>query len=122
GTPESLRVQAYRTDPDATLLGPLKATSVAAGDVSGFSTPLVSQSGVGRGAMITNRPVERRDAFDRTDFRGELPNGWDAELYRNGQLLGFATNRADGRYEFLDVPLLYGQNRFEIVLYGPQGQ
>lgn len=122
GTPESLRVQAYRTDPDATLLGPLKATSVAAGDVSGFSTPLVSQSGAGRGAMITNRPVERRDAFDRTDFRGELPNGWDAELYRNGQLLGFATNRADGRYEFLDVPLLYGQNRFEIVLYGPQGQ
>ena len=48
--------------------------------------------------------------------------GWDAELYRNGQLLAFAENRADGRYEFIDVPLLYGQNRFEVVLYGPQGQ
>ena len=72
--------------------------------------------------MVTNRPVERRDSFDRTDFRGELPQGWDAELYRNGQLLMFANDRADGRYEFLDVPLLYGQNRFEIVLYGPQGQ
>ena len=122
GSPESLRVQAYRTDPDARLLGPLKATMVAAGDVSGFSTPLAAQSSAGRGAMVTNRPVERRDSFDRTDFRGGLPNGWDAELYRNGQLLMFANDRADGRYEFLDVPLLYGQNRFEIVLYGPQGQ
>ena len=122
GVPESLRVQAYRTDPEGRLLGPLKATSVAAGDISGFSTPLVAQSSAGRGAMVTNRPVERRDSFDRTDFRGELPQGWDAELYRNGQLLMFANDRADGRYEFLDVPLLYGQNRFEIVLYGPQGQ
>lgn len=120
--PESFRIQAYRTDPNGRLLGPLKATTVAAGDVSGFSTPLVSQSSAGRGAMVTNRPVERRDAFDTTDFRGELPSGWDAELYRNGQLLMFAANRSDGRYEFLDVPLLYGQNRFEIVLYGPQGQ
>ena len=120
--PESLRVQAYRTDPEGRLLGPLKATTVAAGDVSGFSTPLVSQASAGRGAMVTNRPVERHDSFDRADFRGDLPNGWDAELYRNDQLLMFANDRADGRYEFLDVPLLYGQNRFEIVLYGPQGQ
>lgn len=122
GVPESLRLQAYRTDPQSRLLGPLKATQVAIGDVSGVSTALVSQSGVGRGAFISNRPVERRDAFDRTDFRGELPSGWDAELYRNGQLLVFAETRADGRYEFLDVPLLYGQNDFEVVLYGPQGQ
>lgn len=122
GVPQSLRVQAYRTDPQGRLLGPLKATQVAVGDVSGVSTALVAQSGVGRGVFLSNRPVERRDAFDRTDFRGELPNGWDAELYRNGQLLAFAETRADGRYEFLDVPLLYGRNDFEVVLYGPQGQ
>ena len=122
GVPENLRVRAYRTDPKGQLLGPLKATHFALGDVSTFSTPLVSQSVAGRGALVTNRPVERPDSFDRTSFRGELPNGWDAELYRNGQLLAFAENRTDGRYEFLDVPLLYGQNRIEVVLYGPQGQ
>jgi hypothetical protein len=122
GIPQSLRLRAYRTDPNGELLGPLKATHFELGDVSGTSSPLVSQSTAGRGAMITNRPIERPDSFARTDFRGELPNGWDAELYRNGQLLAVMTNRADGRYEFLDVPLLYGQNRFEIVLYGPQGQ
>ncbi len=122
GIPANIRLRAYRTDPDGKLLGPLKATQWAAGDVSGVSTPLVSQSSVGRGAFVTNRPLQNPQNFDRTDFRGELPTGWDAELYRNGQLLGFASDRADGRYEFLDVPLLYGQNRFEIILYGPQGQ
>lgn len=122
GVPENVRLRAYRTDPKGELLGPLKATHFALGDVSTFSTPLVSQSVAGRGALVTNRPIERPDSFDRTSFRGELPSGWDAELYRNGQLLAFAENRSDGRYEFIDVPLLYGQNRFEVVLYGPQGQ
>lgn len=120
--PETLRVRAYRTDADGQLLGPLKATQVAVGDVSGFSTQLASGNTIGRGASITNRPLQRPDNFDRTSFRGELPVGWDAELYRNGELLAFAIDRADGRYEFADVPLQYGRNAFEIVLYGPQGQ
>jgi hypothetical protein len=122
GVPESLRVRAYRSDADGKLLGPLKATQVAIGDVSGFSTQLAAGTSTGRGAMVTNRPLERPDNFDKKTFRGELPVGWDAELYRNGELLAFAIDRADGRYEFPDVPLNYGQNRFEIVLYGPQGQ
>ena len=122
GVPASLRVRAYRTDPDGKLLGGLHATHVAVGDVQGISTGLVAQTGVGRGFVVTNRPVDQPQNFDRTDFRGELPRGWDAELYRNGALLAFANDRADGRYEFLNVPLQYGQNRFEVVLYGPQGQ
>lgn len=120
GKPASLRMRAYRTDPEGKL--PLGATTIAAGDVTAMASPIVSSGAIGRGAMITNRPVDRPDTFDRTSFRGELPVGWDAELYRNGQLLAFAQNRSDGRYEFVQVPLLYGQNRFEIVLYGPQGQ
>jgi hypothetical protein len=122
GIPQSLRVRAYRTDPHGELLGPLQATHFELGDVGGTSSPLVAQSSVGRGAMVTNRPIERPDSFARTDFRGELPSGWDAELYRNGQLLAVVTDKGNGRYEFLDIPLLYGQNRFETVLYGPQGQ
>ncbi len=120
--PDSLRVRAYRNDPDGRMLGALKATQIAVGDVTGQASQLVTESSVGRGAFVSNRPLERQSTFDRTDFRGELPNGWDAELYRNDQLIGFAMTRADGRYEFLNIPLLYGQNRFEVVLYGPQGQ
>jgi len=122
GIPDSVRLRLYRTDPKAGLLGPLKATHVAVGDVSTVSTSLGAQNTIGRGAFITNRPIERPANFDRTTFRGELPEGWDAELYRNEQLIDFATSRGDGRYEFVDVALLYGQNRFEVILYGPQGQ
>jgi hypothetical protein len=123
GVPATLRLRAYRSDPDGKLLGPLGATHIGFGDVSGFSTPLVSQSTIGRGFVITNRPLEQPDSYDRTNFRGDLPAGWDAELYRNGQLLAFSSGVAgSSRYEFLDVPLLYGNNSFEIILYGPQGQ
>lgn len=122
GIPENLRIRTYKTDPEGGLLGPLKATHWALGDVATNATPLGVQTTAGRGAFITNRPLNRPDSFDRTTFRGELPNGWDAELYRNEQLIGFTQSRGDGRYEFLDVELLYGQNRFEVVLYGPQGQ
>jgi hypothetical protein len=122
GVPESLRVRGYRTDPDGGLLGPLNATHFALGDVSTNSTPLGIQTTVGRGAFVTNRPLNRPASFDRTTFRGELPDGWDAELYRNDQLIGYVQSRGDGRFEFIDVQLQYGQNRFEVVLYGPQGQ
>jgi hypothetical protein len=122
GVPDSLRTRLYRTDPEGRLLGALKATHYGVGDVGLLSTGIVAAPAPGRGAVLTNRPVERPDAFDKTDFRGDLPAGWDAELYRNGQLLAFTSPNGDGRYEFIDVPLQYGANRFEIVLYGPQGQ
>lgn len=122
GVPDSLRMRLYRTDQQGRLLGPLKATHYGVGDVSLLSTGIVAASAPGRGAVLTNRPIERPDAFDKTTFRGDLPAGWDAELYRNGQLLAFTSPNGDGRYEFIDVPLQYGANRFEIVLYGPQGQ
>ncbi len=120
--PASLRVRAYRSDPDGRLLGPLRATRVAVGDVSSLSSPIGVQPVAGRGAIVTNRTLDLPDSFDRTTFRGELPAGWDAELYRNGQLIAFASPDSSGRYEFVDVRLMYGLNRFEIVLYGPQGQ
>ena len=120
--PDSLRLRAYRTDPDGGLLGPLKATQIAAGDVESFAGALTGQSAVGRGVFVTNRPVTRSSRFAVTALRGELPAGWDAELYRNGQLLAFQASRADGRYEFPDVELRFGENRLEVVLYGPQGQ
>lgn len=122
GVPESLRLRTYKTDPAGGLLGRLHATHFAVGDVATNATALGIQNTAGRGAFITNRPLNLPASFDRTVFRGELPDGWDAELYRNDQLIGYVQSRGDGRFEFLDVQLLYGQNRFEIVLYGPQGQ
>ena len=122
GRPDSLRFKAFRSDPDGQLLGPLKATHVALGDVEGVSSAIIGSSAAGRGAIVTNKPVVLPQNFDRTSFTGELPSGWDAEIYRNGELLGFASGGPDQRYRFDDIPLIYGENRFEIISYGPQGQ
>ncbi len=122
GKPNLLRLRAFRSDPDGGLLGPLKATHVGVGDVEGFDTRLTGSVAAGRGAVITNRPLTARTAFDRTRIEGDLPTGWEAELYRNGELLGFAKSDASQRYVFDDVQLLYGENQVRVVLYGPQGQ
>lgn len=122
GIPDTFRFKAFRADPDAALLGPLKATTYAVGDVEGVSSALAGTGTPGRGAMITNQPLNTPAAFDRTSFSGELPAGWEAELYRNGELIAFSEGGPDRRYQFSEVQLLYGDNRFEIVSYGPQGQ
>ncbi|MEO7365401.1 MAG: carboxypeptidase regulatory-like domain-containing protein, partial [Sphingomicrobium sp.] len=122
GIPNSLRMRAYRSDPEGGLLGPLKATHFGFGDVAGLDSRLSGSPTTGRGAIVTNRPLFSPTAFDRTRFEGDLPSGWDAEIYRNGELLAFAKPTSDQRYRFEDVQLLYGENRITIVLYGPQGQ
>jgi hypothetical protein len=122
GMPSLLRLRAYRSDPDAKLLGPLKATHFGFGDVEGFESRLTGSAASGRGAVVTNRPLSAQAAFDRTRFEGDLPSGWEAEIYRNGELLGFAKADGSQRYVFDNVQLLYGENQVNIVLYGPQGQ
>ena len=122
GRPQSVRVRAFRSDPDGGLLGPLDATHFEFGDVTGHSSKLLGPGINGRGVAVTNQPLFTPASFDRTRFEGELPAGWEAELYRNGQLLAFARSGDDQRYHFDDVQLLYGDNQVDIVLYGPQGQ
>jgi hypothetical protein len=122
GRPSTLWLRAFRSDPEAGLLGPLKATHFAFGDVAGLDSGLGGSSANGRGAVVTNRPLFNPTAFDKTRFEGELPVGWEAELYRNGELLAFARSDGTSRYVFEDVQLLYGENKISIVLYGPQGQ
>jgi hypothetical protein len=122
GRPTALRIKGYRNDAKSQLLGDFLASSAAIGDITSYSSSLVAQGTSGRGIAATNRPIDQPDVFDRTSLRGELPQGWDAELYRNDQLLQVTQPTADGRYEFVDIPLLFGFNRLEVVLYGPQGQ
>lgn len=122
GAPNEWRTRFYRRDPDARLLGPLKATNVALGDINSMATSLATISKSGRGLSLSNRPLDQDSRFDVITLRGDLPNGWEVELYRNGELLAVSGRDSSGRYLFQDVPLLYGSNHLEIVRYGPQGQ
>ncbi len=123
GLPKNIWARLYRSDPEGKLLGPLRATHVAAGDVPGLSSTFAGAGANGRGLVVTNRPLNQIGSFDRTEFRGRLQEGWDAELYRNGTLVAFDSDPdGKGEYVFPNVDLMIGDNDYEIVLHGPQGQ
>jgi len=124
-TPDTTRVTDARltfrradlVDP---LPGPLK--DVQAGDVSRRALTRIGGLGRGRGITLSSFPIERAEQFDTTTIEGNAPSNYEAELFRNGRLLRFQRTGDDGRYEFEDVALLFGNNRLRVVLYGPQGQ
>lgn len=116
------RVELGRQDPDARLLGPLRASAFSFGDVSTANLPMGLRGTAGRGATLTNGALSQVSVFDKVDFRGELPNGNEVELYRNNTLIASTRTPVNGRYEFLQVPVDFGLNVFRLVFYGPQGQ
>lgn len=111
-----------RRDPAGGLLGPLRAREYAVGDVLYPGLGSISLPHSGPGFLLSNFPLERQSQFDRHTFRGDLPQGWEVELYQNGALIGFQQSRGDGLYQFENVALLFGLNVFRLVFYGPQGQ
>ncbi len=123
GALDEFRLMLGRKDPEAQLLGPLQATEFAFGDINLPGITLLDRAQApGKGALISNHPLSQQNQFDSHSFRGNLPPGWDVELYHNDSLLAFQQSRADGQYNFDDVPLLYGMNYFKLIFYGPFGE
>lgn len=120
---QDVRLTLGRTDPDGGLLGLLHARSALAGSVAVPGVSGVSfGSATGNGVAIGNRPLNQPARFDRHTLQGELPPGWDVELYFNNALVRVQSARADGKYVFDDLPLVYGANEFRLVFHGPLGQ
>jgi hypothetical protein len=118
----SARIKAERRSLTGNLLGPLHATYAAAGDVYSPALSLGPRSIGGAGAVFSTGRLEQASVFERINLRGELPQGFDVELYVNDILRAGQNTAAQGRYEFLDVPLVRGVNVVRIVSYGPHGQ
>jgi len=119
---DRLRLSGGRRSDRANLLGPFRATQFRVGDIVSNSIPLVAQSSLGRGVYFSNRPVFQSSEFDATNFVGDALPGWEVELFHNSTLIELQIIGVDGRYEFLKVPILYGNNTFKLVFHGPQGQ
>jgi hypothetical protein len=117
------RLTLARHDPGAGLLGPLRARSVELGSIIVPGIDNVSVASLpGNGLRISNRPLVRPLDFSRHIVQGNLPPGWDVELYFNEALIGLQRANANGRYRFDDLPLIAGVNEFRLVFYGPLGQ
>lgn len=121
-SPSDLRVTLGRQDPDAGLLGPLNARTLQIGSLSSASVENITSGIVGRGVIVSNRPLSQPTQFDRQTFQGDLTPGWDVELFYNDALVGFQQPNADGLYSFEDFPLGYGRNDFKLVFHGPLGE
>ncbi|NHZ97513.1 hypothetical protein [Massilia sp. CCM 8734] len=123
GAGAGARMTLARNDPDAGLLGPLHARTIALGSVLAAGVADIAHAGSGRaGVAISNRALGQSPRTDRHTLQGDLPPGWDVELYFNDALIGFQQARPDGRYRFDDQPLIYGSNEFRLVFHGPLGQ
>jgi len=117
------RLTLSRNAPDASLLGPLHARTVAIGNVAlPALNNVVRAVGGGNGMVVSNRPLNQPSSYGLHTLRGDLPPGWDVTLYFNDALIAFQQSRPDGLYQFADQPLVYGNNEFRLVFNGPLGQ
>ncbi len=120
---EDFRLTLGRKEPEGGLLAPLDATEFSLGHLTEPRLALINQpSTIEAGVSISSFPLGRQIEFDRHRFIGELLPNWEVELYRNNALIGYRAGPVNGQYDFQDVPLLFGNNHFRLVFYGPQGQ
>ncbi|MFK8020779.1 MAG: hypothetical protein AB8B86_13485 [Pseudomonadales bacterium] len=101
---------------------PANIAYAALGDVFGASDALIFNGGQGLGFDLEFGEARRSSDFGKRVIEGDAAPGWEVEIHRNGVYLGFQLVQADGRYHFDDIPVEYGQNLFDITLYGPNGQ
>jgi hypothetical protein len=106
-------------DPD--LLGFMKARSYMMGDISGLGVPLTGDSEQGLGFRVSDNPLSGVNYQD-TRISGYALPGWDVELYRDDTRVDTLIVDDTGRYEFENVQLFAGDNQFEVVFYGSQGE
>jgi len=119
--PENFRFRLRRQNAyDGALPFGLEDTQL--GDVNLRNRDLISSSSSGRGFIFSTEERNKTGEFDSVDVDGVSVPGWEAELYLNNELIDFQRVSDDGEYRFEDIRIGYGNNRFRVVLYGPQGQ
>lgn len=117
------RASLFREDPRGEMLGFLHAQRLGIGSLQEVvDLDLVGSLPRGHGVWVDNFPVAYRSRFAAKTFRGELPTGWSVELFQNDALVGYQKDDGRGLYEFPDIPLRYGLNRFRLVFHGPFGE
>lgn len=122
GRATNARLMLQRRSLEGDMLGPLRAREVSVGDVFSPALTMGVRSVAGAGVTFSTAPLEQTSVFNNIDLRGELPPGYDVELYVNDVLRNSTNQAINGRYEFLDIPLSPGINVVRVVTYGPRGE
>lgn len=122
---ENVRARYQQESLEPELLGPFKARRFEIGDVTQTSLPIENSIRQELGVRVTNEDPLR--VFNRpvTSITGNVPAGWDVELYRGelgNQFIGIVQAGDDGFYSFDDVLLFDSDNVFLLRFFGPQGE
>ena len=119
--PENIRLRFRRQNIHEGAL-PFGLEDTQWGDVNLGNRDLISSGLNGRGFIFSTKRDNFRNEFDLVTIDGIATPGWEAELYRNDQLIDFSVVDERGEYRFEDVSIGYGNNQIRVVLYGPQGE
>lgn len=123
GNKSELRFTMGRKDPDKNLFG-LGLSQYKLGDINTDYIPFLAKGNSGRGVSFSNKDLNSYSSSQSRTvvLRGDLPVGYQIDIVKDGQLVGFVeVPDENGEYAF-ETDVLTGLNVFEIVFYGPQGQ
>ena len=101
---------------------PLGLKLFQAGDVRPRPSRLIDGSLTGRGILLSTEPQKQLKSFDQITVEGTAEPGWEVELYRGNELIGFQIVDDHGEYRFEDVLLNFNKTVIKTILYGPEGQ
>lgn len=115
-----LKLSRYKTTPDDYILGSFDKYSF--GDITGYSNNLTTRVNAGLGAQLDRTPENFRRRNLAITIEETAPPGWEAELFHNNRFISVATVPDNGLLIFEDVLTEYGNNYYQIKLYGPYGE
>ncbi|MBV9773260.1 MAG: hypothetical protein JO040_04885, partial [Gemmatimonadetes bacterium] len=71
------------------------------------------------GVNVTNARIVREQLFGQVLLTPDVPQGWEYEVYQNGELLGFSEGATRTP---VSVPLRYGNTPLQVRMFSPAGQ
>ncbi|UAA40529.1 hypothetical protein KIH87_09405 [Paraneptunicella aestuarii] len=92
------------------------------GDIFTTQDNLITGTNIGSGFHLYTGNRNQFNAFNSISLQETVSPGWRGELYRNGQFIAAQTANNENQLVFNNVPAFYGYNRYELKLFGPDGQ
>lgn len=105
--------------PDARLV---KKFGYEIGDINTPQDNLVAGTYAGKGLFFYTNNKDNFNAFTGITLIETVPADWRGELYRNGLFIDEKISNDENQLVFDNVQAFYGSNRYELRLFGPQGQ
>ncbi|MCB4435377.1 carboxypeptidase-like regulatory domain-containing protein [Alteromonas sp. McT4-15] len=111
-----------RTLEDTATLLSERGLTYELGDIQLIGDNVVTSPSQSLGFLVHNGDDKGRRNFSKTTIEEFVLPGWRVQLFRNGQFIDEKFSDDQNKVLFEDIDTFYGNNFFELKLYGPEGQ